>query len=59
MRRRVPALPIDDITPYTPEEKASIGMQYDFNDVMGGKFSLRVDASYQSEIFTEAGNVDD
>ena len=49
---------IDDITPYTPEEKASIGMQYDFNDVMGGKFCLRVDASYQSEIYTEAGNVD-
>jgi iron complex outermembrane receptor protein len=48
---------INDITPYTPEKKASIGMQYDFDDVMGGKLSFRVDASYQSEIFTEAGNV--
>src|SRR5688572_4126270 len=48
---------INDITPYTPEEKASIGLQYDFPDVAGGKLSFRVDASYQSEIFTEAGNV--
>jgi iron complex outermembrane receptor protein len=50
---------IDDITPYTPEEKASIGMQYDFDGVLGGKLSMRVDASYQSEIYTEAGNVDE
>jgi iron complex outermembrane receptor protein len=48
---------LDDITPYTPEEKASIGAQYDFKDVWGGQLSFRVDAAYQSEIFTEAGNV--
>ncbi len=48
---------INDITPYTPEEKASIGVQYDVDQLWGGKLSFRVDASYQSEIFTEAGNV--
>lgn len=48
---------LNDITPYTPEEKASIGVQYDVENVAGGKLIFRVDASYQSEIFTEAGNV--
>lgn len=48
---------LNDITPYTPEKKASLGVQYDLDDVWSGKLSFRVDASYQSEIFTEAGNV--
>jgi iron complex outermembrane receptor protein len=48
---------IDGITPFTPERKASIGAQYDFDNVASGTLSFRVDASYQSEIFTEAGNV--
>ena len=48
---------IDDITPYTPEKKASIGVQYDLDNAWGGKMHFRADASYQSEIFTEAGNV--
>ncbi|HET9863687.1 MAG TPA: TonB-dependent receptor [Steroidobacteraceae bacterium] len=48
---------LNDITPYTPENKASLGLQYDVDALWGGKLSLRVDASYQSEIFTEAGNV--
>ena len=48
---------LNDITPYTPEEKASIGVQYDVDNVAGGKLIFRVDAAYQSEIFTEAGNV--
>ena len=48
---------IGDITPYTPEKKASLGVQYDVDEFLGGKLSFRVDASYQSEIFTEAGNV--
>jgi iron complex outermembrane receptor protein len=48
---------LNDITPYTPEKKASIGVQYDVDDLAGGRLSFRVDASYQSEIFTEAGNV--
>lgn len=48
---------INDITPYTPEKKASIGLQYDLDNVANGKLHFRVDAAYQSEIFTEAGNV--
>ncbi len=48
---------INDITPYTPEKKASLGVQYDVDGLAGGKLSFRVDAAYQSEIFTEAGNV--
>lgn len=48
----------DDITPYTPEIKASLGAQFDVDDVWGGKLSFRVDAAYQSSIYTEAGNVD-
>jgi iron complex outermembrane receptor protein len=48
---------LNDITPYTPETKASLGLQYDVDDLWGGKLSFRVDGSYQSEIFTEAGNV--
>lgn len=48
---------LNDITPYTPERKASLGLQYDLDQVAGGKMHFRVDASYQSEIFTEAGNV--
>jgi len=50
---------INDITPYTPEQKFSVGLQYDVNDVASGKMHFRVDYAYQSEIFTEAGNVRD
>jgi iron complex outermembrane receptor protein len=49
---------LDDITPYTPEMKASLGIQYDIDGVFGGGLSFRVDGSYMSEIYTEAGNVD-
>jgi iron complex outermembrane recepter protein len=48
---------INDITPYTPKQKVSLGVQYDVDDVWGGRMTFRVDASYQSEVFTEAGNV--
>ncbi len=48
---------LGDITPYTPEWQYSIGVQYDIEDVWGGGLSFRFDGSYQSEIFTEAGNV--
>jgi iron complex outermembrane recepter protein len=50
---------LTDITPYTPKRKLSIGAQYDMDDVWGGKMSFRADLSYQSQIFTEAGNVTD
>ncbi len=49
---------LDDITPYTPEWQYSFGIQYDVPDVMGGDLSFRFDGIYQSEIYTEAGNVD-
>ncbi len=45
----------DEITPYTPEWSASIGIQYDY-DFSGGSMMARVDGAYQSEIFTEANN---
>ena len=48
---------LGDVTPYTPEWTYSIGAQYDVQNVFGGELSLRFDGSYQSEIFTEAGNV--
>ncbi len=48
---------LNDITPYTPKRKLSVGVQYDLNDVWGGRMSFRVDTAYQSQIFTEAGNV--
>ncbi len=48
---------LNDITPYTPEQKFSVGVQYNVNDVWGGRLSFRFDTAYQSEIFTEAGNV--
>ena len=48
---------LGDVTPYTPEWKYSFGAQYDIPDVFGGELSFRIDGSYQSEIFTEAGNV--
>ena len=48
---------LGDITPYTPEWQYSIGVQYDIENVLGGELSFRFDGSYQSEIFTEAGNV--
>ncbi|MBC2778636.1 TonB-dependent receptor [Parasphingopyxis marina] len=49
---------IDDITPYTPEWQWSFGIQYDVQDVFSGELSFRVDGTYQSHIYTEAGNVD-
>ena len=49
---------LTDITPYTPEWKYSFGVQYDVDDVLGGKLSFRVDGAYQSKVYTEAGNVD-
>ncbi|MXO65528.1 TonB-dependent receptor [Altericroceibacterium endophyticum] len=52
------AVSLDMVTPYTPEWKASFGIQYDFENVLGGILSARVDGSYQSHIYTEAINYD-
>ncbi len=49
---------LNDITPFTPEWKYSFGIQYDIENVVGGDLSFRFDGSYQSKIYTEAGNVD-
>jgi iron complex outermembrane receptor protein len=44
------------VTPYTPEIKASIGMQYTFDVGSGGVVTPRVDVSYQDEIYSAADN---
>lgn len=44
------------VTPFTPEYKISGGVQYDIVDSDAGRLSLRVDGSYQSEVYTEAMN---
>jgi iron complex outermembrane receptor protein len=45
------------ITPYTPELKASVGAQYEFplSEALGS-LTPRIDANYQSKIFTDATN---
>lgn len=49
---------LDMVTPFTPKWKWSGGIQYDIQDVLGGKLSGRFDGSYQSHIYTEAINYD-
>ncbi len=46
---------LDMIAPYTPETAWSIGAQYDFN-LAGGTLTPRIDASYQSEVFSAPEN---
>ncbi len=52
------AVRLDMVTPYTPKWKWGFGVQYDFEDVLGGDITARFDGSYQSHIFTEAVNYD-
>jgi iron complex outermembrane receptor protein len=55
-----PGLPtgpqLDHRTPYTPEWKASLGIQYEIS--LGGDLSLtpRLDASYQGDMYSNATN---
>lgn len=44
------------ITPFTPEVKASAGVQYEFELDAGGSLTPRVDVSYQDELYTNAVN---
>ncbi len=44
------------ITPFTPEKKAAVGMQYTFPLGSLGSLTTRLDGTYQSEIFTDAIN---
>jgi iron complex outermembrane receptor protein len=48
--------PLDMVTPYTPEWKASAGISYTFPATTLGTFALRLDANYQSEVYTNATN---
>jgi iron complex outermembrane receptor protein len=49
---------MDMVTPFTPEEKYSVGAQYDFPLSSGGSLALRLDANHQSEIYSEPVNAD-
>jgi len=48
-------IPITAVTPYTPEWTYSFGAQYD-HQIEPGTIGLRVDGSYQSDVFTESSN---
>jgi len=54
-------LPLTDVTldmvpPYTPENKWSIGAQYEFSLGDMGTLTPRIDASYQDDIFADSVN---
>ena len=49
------SIPVDGITPYTPELSYSIGAQYDY-ETTNGTFSARLDGSYQGAVFTSSEN---
>lgn len=49
---------LDMITPYTPENKWSLGAQYTFPETGVGEFMFRVDGSYMSEVFADPTNRD-
>jgi iron complex outermembrane receptor protein len=50
------AVTVGMITPYTPEDKASLGFQYAFNMSNGGTFTPRLDVAYTSEVYSNAVN---
>jgi iron complex outermembrane receptor protein len=50
------AVTVGMITPYTPEDKASLGIQYGFNLSGGGRFTPRLDVAYTSEVYANAVN---
>ncbi len=50
------AVTLGMITPYTPEAKASIGLQYGFSLSGGGRLTPRLDVSYQDDIYANAVN---
>jgi iron complex outermembrane receptor protein len=47
---------LNDITPYTPETKLSIGLQNSFTLGGGSTLTPRIDVSYQDEVFGNAAN---
>ena len=44
------------VAPYTPEDKASIGIQYAFALSGGGTFTPRLDAAYTDAVYASAVN---
>jgi iron complex outermembrane receptor protein len=50
------AVTLGMITPYTPEDKASLGIQYGFGLSGGGTFTPRLDVAYTSEVYSNAVN---
>jgi iron complex outermembrane receptor protein len=50
------AVKLGMITPYTPENKASLGLQYEFGLRNGGALTPRIDASYQDQVYANAVN---
>jgi iron complex outermembrane receptor protein len=48
--------PLDMITPYTPEDKWSLGVQYTFPETTRGDFMFRVDGSYMSDVYADPAN---
>lgn len=49
-------VPVNGVTPYTPEWSYSFGIQYDYELPDAAVVSARFDGSYQSKIFTESQN---
>ena len=47
---------LSDVTPYTPKNKWSAGIQYQFDFGSAGSITPRVDAAYQSSVFTDPIN---
>jgi iron complex outermembrane recepter protein len=50
------AVTLGMITPYTPEDKASVGLQYAFGLSGGGTVTPRLDVAYTSEVYSNAVN---
>ncbi len=48
--------PMDMITPYTPETKWALGLQYSTNESSLGSLMFRVDASYMDEVYADPTN---
>jgi iron complex outermembrane receptor protein len=48
--------PLNMITPYTPELKWALGLQYGFDLSDGARFNIRLDSNYQDEVYTSATN---
>jgi iron complex outermembrane receptor protein len=51
-----PIAPLDMVTPYTPELKWAAGLQYGSDLGGGGRWNIRLDATFQDEVYTNATN---